>query len=71
MSHHWHESLVCGSDRQVGSEWIKCKWYRPRESNLRALWISLLLLDIRFISGGAEGIGLGGESSCECGEMGI
>ena len=34
-----------------------------------ALWISLLLRDIRFISGGTEGIGLGGESSCECGEI--
>ena len=30
--------------------------------------VRLLLRDIRFISGGAQGIGLGGESSCECGE---
>jgi hypothetical protein len=28
-----------------------------------------LLRGIRFISGGAEGIGLGGEGSCECGEV--
>ena len=46
------EPLICGSDRQVGSEWIRWKWCCSRKSISPFRMVSLLLLGIRFISRG-------------------